>query len=249
MEIKKFLLIFFSCCFAIPNSFAYDFIVNGLAYNIKKDGIVAVTMKNKYNVDRGMDGGYSGNIVIPTSVEYKNHLYKVTEIGERAFAWCDGVKSVKIPEGIKKIDNQGVGCLKNITSIHIPASVVELVPGCFMRNSKLKKVTVSAANKNYCVVNNCIYNKKKTQLLLVPPTIHKYIFPSSVTTVLDWAFTHVKLKILKIPKTLKYVGGNSFTLMKATPTIINETTLQLYPGTKNKRLPFWGYQPCTVHSN
>ena len=127
-----------------------------------------------------MDGGYYGNIVIPRTVKYKNRTYRVTEIGERAFCYCDRVKSVKIPEGITRIGYLGVGYLKNIRSLYIPSSVKVLEAGCFAFNYGLSKVTVSKANKYYCSLNNCIYNKKKTALVLVCPKNRSYTFPSTV---------------------------------------------------------------------
>lgn len=81
---------------AHADSFAYDFIVNGLAYNIKKDGTVALTYKNPDLTYTSGDGGYVGNVVIPKTVKYKNRTYRVTEIGERTFSYCHKVTSVKI---------------------------------------------------------------------------------------------------------------------------------------------------------
>lgn len=249
-SIKKILIVFLIGSIIPQSSFAYDFIVNGFAYNIKKDGTVAVTYKNPKVRVNYVDGGYYGNIVIPRTVKYKNRTYRVTEIGERAFCYCDRVKSVKIPEGITRIGYLGVGYLKNIRSLYIPSSVKVLEAGCFAFNYGLSKVTVSKANKYYCSLNNCIYNKKKTALVFVCPKNRSYTFPSTVTRVCNYAFSCVTLKKLVVPKHVKYVGGSAFFCFDA-DVIENHATLKLLPGEKKgpgTGLPFWGYSPCTVNS-
>ena len=56
---------------------AYDFMVDGLYYNINEDG-TSVTVKECVS-------GYTGGIVIPTNVTYNGSTYSVTSIGEYAF--------------------------------------------------------------------------------------------------------------------------------------------------------------------
>ena len=48
---------------------------------------------------------YSGNIIIPETVEYNGHNYKVTCIGNKAFDECTSLTSVTIPNGVTTIDD------------------------------------------------------------------------------------------------------------------------------------------------
>lgn len=219
-EILIFLFPFF-----VAESFAYDFMEKGLAYNIKKDGTLALTYKNpkvqkefrdaarardfkKLDTLKWWKGGYAGSLIIPATVKHKGRTYKVTEIGDSACISCYELTSVKIPEGIKRI-GYAAFYSAHITSINIPASVIYLKPGCIQLCKRLAKVTVSPANKKYCSVNNCIYNKKKTELFLVSTSVRNYTVPASVTTLLDYAFSCTKrMNKLFIPKTVKYVGGD-----------------------------------------
>lgn len=49
--------------------------------------------------------GYSGDIVIPASVEYNNQVYPVTVIGERAFATSQ-IKSLTVGKNIRSIETE-----------------------------------------------------------------------------------------------------------------------------------------------
>ena len=46
---------------------------------------------------------YSGEVVIPESVEYEGDAYSVTSIGYEAFWGCSDLTSVTIPEGVTSI--------------------------------------------------------------------------------------------------------------------------------------------------
>ena len=46
---------------------------------------------------------YTGNVVIPESVEYNGITYPVTSIGSDAFSSCSGLTSVTIPNSVTSI--------------------------------------------------------------------------------------------------------------------------------------------------
>ena len=48
-------------------------------------------------------GKYSGEVVIPESVEHEGSAYSVTSIGEYAFSYCSGLTSVTIPNSVTSI--------------------------------------------------------------------------------------------------------------------------------------------------
>ena len=48
-------------------------------------------------------GSYSGEIVIPESVEHEGTAYSVTSIGNGAFQYCTGLTSVTIPNSVTSI--------------------------------------------------------------------------------------------------------------------------------------------------
>ncbi len=241
---QRIIFIFFFCLLIQTSTYAYDFMSGGLAYNILKDGTVSVTYKNPKVENSADDGGYSSNIVIPSSVKYKGRTYKVTEIGKKAFYNSKKLLSVKMPEGIRKIDFLSFGLLRNLKKIYIPASVSKIVPGFTFQTSSLNIIVVSPKNKYYTSKNNCIYNKQMTRLLLVSPKTRKYTFPSSVKIVDDYAFNCVKMAKLVIPKTLTTIGGRAFYFCDI-KKIDNKASLKHLPGSenynRNLELPYWAY--------
>ena len=83
-------------------SMAYDFKVDGIYYNKLTDSTVAVTYKvTPYW--KGYTAPYSGDITIPSAVNYNNKNYAVTSIGDQAFQYCSGLTSITIPEGVTSI--------------------------------------------------------------------------------------------------------------------------------------------------
>ena len=49
------------------------------------------------------DNEYTGNVVIPESVDYNGNTYPVTSINSRAFYDCGGLTSVTIPNSVTYI--------------------------------------------------------------------------------------------------------------------------------------------------
>ena len=47
--------------------------------------------------------GYEGAIVIPETVVFNELTYRVTSIGKEAFAFCDPLTSITIPDSVKRI--------------------------------------------------------------------------------------------------------------------------------------------------
>ena len=90
------------------------FTVDGINYNVKSatDFTVEVTA-----------GNYTGDVVIPSSIEYNGNTYSVTEIKGDAFASnCDNVTSVTIPESITRIRANAFNGCTGLTTINYNAT-------------------------------------------------------------------------------------------------------------------------------
>ena len=111
------------------------FEVDGITYVVNNDvNTVSVTSGN---------AKYSGDVAIPSSVVYLGNTYSVTSIGSWAFAFCDELTSVTIPNSVTSIDMDAFQeC--SLTSITIPNSVTDIRFEAF-RNCGLTSVTIPSS--------------------------------------------------------------------------------------------------------
>ncbi len=96
------------------STFAHDFEVDGIYYNKLSEQSVEVTFKGN-NADEYSDE-YSGIVVLPETVTYKDTIYTVTEIGYDAFKNNTNVTSVTIPTYISSVNPAFEGCI-SLTSV------------------------------------------------------------------------------------------------------------------------------------
>ena len=74
---------------------------------------------------------YSGDVVIPETVEFGGQHYVVDSIGEWAFNACSGLMSVKLPEKLRVIGRLAFVDCYGLTSISFPASLKVIGDGAF----------------------------------------------------------------------------------------------------------------------
>ena len=87
-------------------------------------------------------GMYSGEVVIPESVEYGGTTYSVESIGGNAFYKCSGLTSVTIPNSVESIGRYAFSNCSGLTSLTIPNSVTSIGPYAFEGCSGLTSVTI-----------------------------------------------------------------------------------------------------------
>lgn len=76
---------------------------------------------------------YSGDVVVPSAVEYNGEIYTVTTVERYAFTNCVDLNSVKLPETISVIrDYAFYGC--GVINVNIPKAV-RYIGDCAFRNS------------------------------------------------------------------------------------------------------------------
>ena len=84
---------------AAINTFAYSFKSDGIYYNILS------MEEHTCEVTYGSTNcnSYSGDIIIPSVVQYGGNEYTVVGIGERAFSYCRDLATVSIPSSVTTI--------------------------------------------------------------------------------------------------------------------------------------------------
>ena len=93
-------------------------------------------------VIRKSSGAYSGELVIPETVEYQGTTYSVTTIRENAFENCSGLTSVTIGNSVTSIGNYAFFGCSRLTSVTIPNSVTSIGNYAFQSCDGLTSVTI-----------------------------------------------------------------------------------------------------------
>ena len=124
-KLKHFLITIFFLSVGIVKGYSYDFLANGIYYNIisTTDKTVEVTWR--------MNGYDREDIVIPQFVNYNNTQYKVIKIGKSAFQ-SDDITSIKLPEGLLEIGESAFqGCFITSRSINLPEGLQSIGSSAF----------------------------------------------------------------------------------------------------------------------
>ena len=131
------------CLLSSIGASAYDFMADGICYNITSltDKTCSVT-KHKDSYE-----GYKGHITIPANVIYENTTLTVTSIYNYAFDICSGLTGVTIPNTVTSIGKSAFFGCTGLTSITIPNSVTSIGESAFFGCAGLTSVTISNSMK------------------------------------------------------------------------------------------------------
>ena len=182
--------------------------------------------------------GYTGsakNLVIPSELGGK----PVTEIGIFAFALCDSLTEVTIPEGVTSIGNAAFSGCSSLTEVTIPKSVTSIGDSAFYNCDALKTVYYGGSQTDWgkisigsdndpllkaeiiCAIqesNGFAYTVTGDEATITGYTgsAKNLVIPSElggkpVTAIADKAFyRYGKMRDIYIPKTVKAIGENAF---------------------------------------
>ncbi len=175
---------------------AYDFMVDGIAYNINSDGTsVTVTYTGYYS------NNYSGLKAanIPSSVTYNGITYSVISIGLDAFKDCNDLTSISIPNTIISIGGNAFQNCSGLTSIDIPNSVTSIGSSAFslcrsLTNVKLSETLTSISENTF---NNC-------------DSLTNIKIPNSVTAIYKKAFFGSGLTSIELGNSVTTIGESAF---------------------------------------
>lgn len=181
------------------------FKVNGFVYQI--------TSENTVELAQG--GAYSGEIIIPPTVEHAGKSYTVTSISGDAFFKCHNLVSVRVPVTVSAIEfNFG----------NAPESI---------------HITIDEKNPYFTVIDDVVFNKNKTTLFACKGNKTQYVIPSTVTKIEYCAFHSCKsLKSVVIPSSVTTIGENAFMYCNLSSLVIPKSVnaIESYAFSHNPRL-------------
>lgn len=114
---------------------AYDFEVGGIYYNIISATDLTAEVTNG-------DNKYTGDVIIPSTVNYKSRDLSVIAIGWGGFSGCTELNSITIPNSVKSIGGSAFEDCSSLISITIPDSVTSINMSTFEDCSSLTSIII-----------------------------------------------------------------------------------------------------------
>lgn len=168
-----------------------------------------------------MDQSVGRDYSVPTSITYAGRTFRVTTIGEVAFAGLK-VRSVTLPEGLKTIGRQAF-TRTNIASITIPSTVTKIEYRAFAENPTLKTVTVpnNVKDLGMGMFSGCTgltqatlpesVNKMGNTMFWGCTSLTQVRLPQNITTLPELTFEGCKnLTHVDLPASITKIGQNAF---------------------------------------
>ena len=206
-------------------SYAYKYEVDGIYYNLWDANLnwLEVTYSDFHN------NSYSGDIVIPNSVDIDGKSYYVGSIGVDAFSGCEELKTVVLPENLYEIQS-GAFSGSGLTSIAFPKTLRKISMDAFS-GTKLssvfipENVTITSFAFESCpyltsiVVdsNNSKYDSRDGCNAIIETATNtlyvgcsKTIIPNSVTSLCNSFVGCTNLKTITIPNSVTTIGNTTF---------------------------------------
>lgn len=93
-----------------------DVCIDGVYYRLVCSGHTATVMNSAF-LESSQGASYSGDVVIPATVEYEGITYSVTHIAQYAFYFCQSVTSVTLGSNIQSIGDDAFGWCRGLGRI------------------------------------------------------------------------------------------------------------------------------------
>lgn len=136
----------------------------------------------------------------------------VKYIGEYAFAYCSALSAIEIPDSVDSINDYTFYFCRNLKTIKIGSGVTNIVSNAFTSCSAIESITVSANNNVYASQDGILYNKAKTEFVLIPNALKGEITISEgITTIGNSAFNaRSGITSVILPEGLTAIGTSAF---------------------------------------
>ena len=170
-----------------------DIISNGINYNITSN-------IEPYTVEV-IEGNYTGDIVIPESIEKDGITYTVTSIKSYAFSNSQ-ITSVIIPNSIVIIDNGVFNGCYFLNSVSLPNTITKIGKSSFSYCEKLTEIEIPNSVKSIgeYAFNGC-------------SRLASISIPEGVTKIENYTFLDCSgLKTITLPSTITSIGNSAFAM-------------------------------------
>ena len=148
----------------------------------------------------------------------------VTTIGDYAFLRCR-LTSVTIPDSVTTIEKSAFADCRSLTSVTIPDSVTMIEGNVFTGCRRLTGIYVSEGNTTYSSIDGVLFDKSQNILIIYPGgKSGEYTIPSGVTTIGEWAFAICSsLTSVTIGNSVTTIGDYAFLRCSLTSVAISDS--------------------------
>lgn len=207
-------------------------VINGIKYRLDEETLTAevIELKDDLELDetkmtaeklmKMIFNGYEGDVIIPEAVVFNERTYRVTSIGEEAFAGSYSLKSVTIPDSVTSIGEKAFNGCESLKSIVIPDAVTSIgeyaFGGCKSLTTKVEigeKIIDGIKYLLYCNRTAKVIQKSTRYKgdIIIPETVEFKEITYRVTSIGAETFTWCeKLKSIVIPNSITSIGDRAF---------------------------------------
>ena len=153
---KRGFLLFLFVMLLSQLGFAYDFIVDGICYNIVSEEYKLCEVTYFKQESGAIKSNFYKDVVfVPETVDFGGNSYFVSAISACAFSDNDELLSVVMPNTIRVIGNSAFSSCRQMKSITIPKSVEYIESGAFCALESLSYLSVDEDNPVYDSRGGC----------------------------------------------------------------------------------------------
>ena len=159
---------------------------------VKENGLTFILNHDDFTTNITQSPSAKGDVVIPNSINFQLHEYKIIKINEGSFKNNKRIRSISFDEysSLQTICKNAFS-YSSLSKLFIPSSLKELQEGWCLNTTKLNHISISTKNKNFSLIDSKIIVGKSDEnngffdvLLFACRDISKFVVPSSIRNIL-----------------------------------------------------------------
>ena len=175
----------------------------------------------------------TGGIIIPAKTRYSGNVYNVTSVKQEGFNECRNMARIILPEGLTTIEANAFKYCNSVTSLNVPATVTNILPGAMNDMWGLETLTVQNGNGRYFASGNTIVEGATMKVVQGCPTS---VIPEGALIIGEGAFGGIQVDVT-LPSTITaietyafgWAGFESFTI----PASVTRIDAHAFEGAPN----------------